>query len=154
MCMCTCVHMCLVMPDSFETPWMQPTSLFCPWDFPSKNTGVGCHFLLQGIFLTQGSNLHLLHQQLNSLLLVQSEKPWRNLERLHTLRDSRGYGISSLRTVGYTWHQGASKISLSYKQRPWGSCCLVPSLLCLAWDLINCLQNVVELINFQSFRSP
>ena len=29
--------------------------------FPSKNTGVGCHFLLQGIFVTQGSNLGLLH---------------------------------------------------------------------------------------------
>ena len=29
--------------------------------FPSKNTGVGCCFLLQGVFLTQGSNLHLLH---------------------------------------------------------------------------------------------
>ena len=36
----------------------------CPWNFPGKNTGVGCHFLLQGIFLTQGSNplfLCLLH---------------------------------------------------------------------------------------------
>ena len=32
-----------------------------PWDSPGKNTGVGCHFLLQGIFLTQGSNPHLLH---------------------------------------------------------------------------------------------
>ena len=32
----------------------------CPWDSPSKNTGVGCHALLQGIFLTQGLNLHLL----------------------------------------------------------------------------------------------
>ena len=30
--------------------------LFCPWGFPSKNTGVGCHFLPQGIFLTQRSN--------------------------------------------------------------------------------------------------
>ena len=30
-------------------------------DFPGKNTGVGCHALLQGIFLTQGSNPHLLH---------------------------------------------------------------------------------------------
>ena len=30
--------------------------LFCPWDFPGKNTGVGSHFLLQGIFLTQESN--------------------------------------------------------------------------------------------------
>ncbi|KAB0361993.1 hypothetical protein FD754_006149 [Muntiacus muntjak] len=31
--------------------------LLCPWDFPGKNTGVGGHFLLQGIFLTQGSSL-------------------------------------------------------------------------------------------------
>ena len=30
---------------------------FCPWDSPSKNTGVGCHALLQGIFRSQGSNL-------------------------------------------------------------------------------------------------
>ena len=32
----------------------------CPWDFPGKNTGVGCYFLFQEIFLTQGFNLHLL----------------------------------------------------------------------------------------------
>ena len=48
------------------------TRLLCPWDFPGKNTSVGCHFLLQGIFLTQGSNLRflpLLHWQMDSLLL-------------------------------------------------------------------------------------
>ena len=39
---------------------LEPTMLLCPWDFPGKNTGVGCHFLLQGIFLTQGLNLCLL----------------------------------------------------------------------------------------------
>ena len=33
----------------------------CPWNFPGKNTGTSCHFLLQGIFPTQGSNPHLLH---------------------------------------------------------------------------------------------
>ena len=32
----------------------------CPWDFPGENTGVGCHFLLQGIFLTQGLTLLVL----------------------------------------------------------------------------------------------
>ena len=40
--------------------------LLCPWDSPGKNTGVGYHALLQGIFLTQGSNpylLYLLHWQ-------------------------------------------------------------------------------------------
>ena len=42
----------------------QPARLFCPWDFPGKGNGVGCRYLLQGIFLTQGLNwspLHLLH---------------------------------------------------------------------------------------------
>ena len=35
---------------------MQPAGLLCPWDFPGKNTGAGCNFHLQEIFLTQGSN--------------------------------------------------------------------------------------------------
>ena len=35
--------------------------LLCPWDFPGKSTGVDCHFLLQGIFPTQGSNLGVPH---------------------------------------------------------------------------------------------
>ena len=49
-------------------------SLLCPWDFPGKNTGMGCHFLLQGIFLTQRSNpclLCLLHLQMGSLPLAK-----------------------------------------------------------------------------------
>ena len=40
-------------------PW--PTRLLCPWDSPGKNTGVGCHFLLQEIFQTQRLNPGLLH---------------------------------------------------------------------------------------------
>ena len=46
----------LIVSDSV-TPWTEPTGLLCPWDFPGKNTRVGFHFLLQGIFLTQGLNL-------------------------------------------------------------------------------------------------
>ena len=45
----------------FVTPWTVAYQLLHPWNFPGKNTGVGCHFLLQGIFPTQGSNLGLLH---------------------------------------------------------------------------------------------
>ena len=40
---------------------MEPARLLCPWDCPGKNTGVGCHSLLHGIFQTQGSNLSLPH---------------------------------------------------------------------------------------------
>ena len=52
--------------------------LLCPWDSPGKNTGVGCHALLQGIFPTQGSNpclLRFLHWQVGSLTLVPPWKP-------------------------------------------------------------------------------
>ena len=45
----------------FVTPWMQPTRLLSPWNFPGKSTAVGCHFLLQEIFLTQGLNPGLPH---------------------------------------------------------------------------------------------
>ena len=50
---------------------LSPTRLLYPWDFPGKNTGVGCCFLLHGIFLTQGSNPSLLHWQVDSLPLSQ-----------------------------------------------------------------------------------
>ena len=46
----------------FATPWtVACTRLLRPWEFLGKTTGVGCHFLLQGIFPTQGSNPGLLH---------------------------------------------------------------------------------------------
>ena len=51
----------LVVSDSFWPHWLQFTRLLCPWSSPGKNTGVGHHSLLQGIFLIQGSNLCLLH---------------------------------------------------------------------------------------------
>ena len=44
-----------------HTHGLQPARLLCPWDSPGKNIGVGCHFLLQGIFLTRGLNLSVLH---------------------------------------------------------------------------------------------
>ena len=43
------------------TPQTAANQASRPWDSPGKNTGVGCHFLLQGIFPTQGLNLGLLH---------------------------------------------------------------------------------------------
>ena len=52
---------CFSCVQLFATPW---TVVLCPWIFPGKNTGMGCHAFLQEIFLTQGSNpclLHLLH---------------------------------------------------------------------------------------------
>ena len=50
-----------VLSDSLRPHGLQPSRLLCPWNSPGRNIGVGCHFLLQGIFLMQGSNLCLLH---------------------------------------------------------------------------------------------
>ena len=65
------------MPNSLQPCGPRPTTLLCPWDSPSKNTRVGCHALLQGIFPTQGSNpclLSLLHRQAGSLPLARPRK--------------------------------------------------------------------------------
>ena len=58
-------------------------TILCPWDFPGKNTEVGCHFLLQGIFPTQGSNLCLQHWQADSLPRMFSLKKGRTFYIRH-----------------------------------------------------------------------
>ena len=55
-----CVHAKLLQLCPTLRPYgLYPARLHCTWDFPGKNTAVGCHALLQGIFLTRGSNPHL-----------------------------------------------------------------------------------------------
>ena len=49
------------MSNSLWPRGLYPTGLLCPCDSPGKDTGVGSLFLLQGVFLTQGLNPHLLH---------------------------------------------------------------------------------------------
>ena len=56
-----CMHVCSVMSDSLQPHGLQPTRLPCPGNFTGKNTGVGCHFLHQGVFPTQGLDLSLPH---------------------------------------------------------------------------------------------
>ena len=52
---------CSVLSNSLRPCGLFPARLLCRWDSPGKNTGVGSHSLLQGIFPTQGSNSGLLH---------------------------------------------------------------------------------------------
>ena len=60
--------------QSLSHVWLSVTlwtvaMLLCLWNSPGKNTGVGCHFLLQGVFLTLGLSPHLLQWQADSLPL-------------------------------------------------------------------------------------
>ena len=59
----SCVHVYSAMFDSLWPRGLKPARLPCPRKFPSKNTRVGCHFLLQEIFMTQKLNPQLLHLQ-------------------------------------------------------------------------------------------
>ena len=94
--------------DSKESACSQePTRLLCPWDSPGKNTGVGCHFLLQGIFPTQGLNSYLLHWQVDSLPLSHQRRltgiirtSYTNFLKLSLIDITFNFLISSLVVVG------------------------------------------------------
>ena len=73
-----CPTLCNPMDCNCPPPPPRLCPWLCPWDSPGKNTGVSCHALLQGIFLTQWSNLHLLcllHWQAGSLPLSHLGSP-------------------------------------------------------------------------------
>ena len=63
-------HVRLFLPHG-----LQPSRLLCPWNSPSKNTGVSSHSLLEGIFPTQGSNLGFLHCRQSLYLLSRQGSP-------------------------------------------------------------------------------
>ena len=121
----------------FSRFWLfcDPTKLLCPWDSPGRNTAVGCHFLLQGIFLTQGSNsclLCLLHRQACSLSLVPPGKQpppkkkwcakslrWQRMRWLNDITDSMDMSLSKLQEIvkdREAWHATVHGVS---KNQTW-----------------------------------
>ena len=71
-----------VESDSLQPHGLPPARLLCPWDSPGKNTGVGCHALLQGIAPTQELDPCLpgpLHWQVGSLPLTPLGKSMQQL---------------------------------------------------------------------------
>ena len=69
------VCVCSVMSRSLQPDEPKPARLLCPWDFSSKNTGVGCHSFHRGIFPTQGLNPGLLHCRRIFYLLSHKGSP-------------------------------------------------------------------------------
>ena len=77
------------MSDSLQPCGLYSARLLGPWDSLDKNNGVGWHFCLQGIFLTQGLNhyfLFLLYWQVGSLPLVPPGKPTNTLHSLSNIQ--------------------------------------------------------------------
>ena len=99
-CCCLVTKLCLTLCDSMD---------YSPWNFPGKRTGVDCHFLLQGIFLTQGSDSHLAspaladgsftseyHQHIPNAELSSSFFLWMPFSHLYLLSISAQQIITNL----------------------------------------------------------
>ena len=90
------MHACSVGSDSLQPYGLYSIRLPCAWDFSSRNTWVGCHFLLQGIFPTQGLNPYLL-----PLLCWQADSlPLHHLGSKDRLGDCRAW-YSPVRILAY-----------------------------------------------------
>ena len=79
-CRCSVTKSCLTLCNPMDST-LQGS---CLWNSPGKNTGVGCHSLFQRIFLTQGSNLSLLHCRWILYHLSHQGSPQGKLKELRT----------------------------------------------------------------------
>ena len=145
-CVCACAQLCLTLYDPMDgapPPAASLARLICPWDFPSKNTGVGCHFILQGIFPTQGSNLHPLHLRIGRQILYrwatwEAHHPWM-WEQVRRLLEMG----QTIRHVHFVW-QDWRKISNSLHQ----GCCIAE------WISYICIYPLPFFWISFPFRSP
>ena len=106
---CVCVCVCVY--------GLQPTTLLCPWDFLGKKTGVGCHFLVQEIFPTQGLNLRLLCWQADSLSLSHLGSPhvgrWGKLTEEKKKEREASFCAGSPKLHASSWDACAEMVALS-----------------------------------------
>ena len=134
LCVCLCVLSRSVVSNS-ATPWTVACQAPLSMGFPGKNTGVGCHFLLQGIFPTQESNLHLpwlLHWQADSLSLRYLGNPG----ALHILHFGEKKNVKRSRA---TFEPGGALLAISWKVHC-TDCCYTVFFLswftCIIWGEI------------------
>ena len=129
-------YCCLVAKSCLTL--LRPRGLYlswfcCPWDFPGKNAGVGCHFLLQWIVLTQGSNPCLPCWQVDSLPLSYQGSPHSNKYFYSNVHSSTVHNSRKVETTGWMdkgiVEQTHSGILLSHKKE---------------WSAETCCNNVEE----------
>ena len=139
------------MSDSLATHGLEPSRLLCPWDFPGKSTGVVCQFLLQGIFLTQGSNPGLPHWQAGSLPPTLPGKP---KSAIHIPQFSPSVMSDSLRPCGlqHTRLPCPSPTPGAYSDsRPWSQWCHTTTISSSVIPFSSCLQSFPASGSFHFF---
>ena len=102
---CVCAKSLQSCPTLCNPIDCTPTRLLCSWDSPGKNTGVGCHFFLQGIFLPQGLNPRLFHLPSLAGRFLMTGTTWEACDLadpIDTHVDPRGQWLFS-QWFGFTW---------------------------------------------------
>ena len=77
------------MSDSLQPHGLKPARLLCPWNSPGKDTAVSCHSILQGIFLTQGSELG------SPALQADSSPAWNILGKINWWSENQSQALKS-----------------------------------------------------------
>ena len=140
------ILLCSVMSNFLHPFELQPVRFLCPWDSPVKKTGAGCHFLLRGIFPTQGWNPYLL-SLLHCRWILYLLSHWKSCQ-IFMLRYIISFKLICLSGARY-W----SKFTFSI----WNSIILVNSILKVFLYLQNCFlfcQNQFVYIHANIFWTP
>ena len=121
------------MSDCLRPHGLQPTRLLCPWDFPGRDTGVGCHFPLQEMVPNQGWNL--LHWQARFFTTELPGTPMDTLSEFIELEIENCQELSSIKylpTEIWIWSSKmkAPSLRIDRSHLSW-----VPSLWCM---IISC----------------
>ena len=142
--------MCLlsrsVMSDSLWPHELWPARLLCPWDSPGKNTGVGCHAPLQGIFPTQGWKLcllHLLHCRQILYCWATREAP---CEIFFIIISTDGWGNKISRTL-----RNLFNVTCAWTRQDSNSVLIVPCWTPQAHIHMNILENSAEKVDKYAF---
>ena len=152
---------CWVMSDSFRPSKLQPTRYLYPWDFLGKNTGVGYHFLLQGISLGQGLNLRPLHWQADSLPRSHQGSPMPKFtNNLIGFFFSMSFLLQEVRTLDYNEHRLYCNLVKAILQATKVILCGVPSFILtrrmhVFKTIFNCIVYSVtqDLLNLPHLNS-
>ena len=121
-----------VVSNSLRPHGLGLARLFCPWDSSGKNTGVGCHFLLQKSFPTQGSNPDLQH----------CRQTLYHLSHQGGSRKERNNKDEEHRKTCQTFFKSLRNGKLS------ALCFCMPKWLCLTNDQIKSLKHVEQWSHF------
>ena len=100
-----------VLSDSFWPHGERPARLLYPWDFPGKNTGMGCHFLLQEIFPTQGLNPCLPRCRLILYCLSHQGSPKTKMWSEQLTQNEQRFDLCSTWPLQSSWAHSPSRNS-------------------------------------------